>query len=119
MQQSANQTRLYYAILWLIAILFFLPVFWIILAALKTPDDILAIPPKFVLTAGAVGSRDCPFASNGTHSKLAVETNAAQSRNCTSLYRDVGIIVASREENVGCILTYREQTGVACVANTR
>lgn len=50
MQQSATQTRLYYASLWLIAILFFLPVFWIILAALKTPNDILAIPPKFIFT---------------------------------------------------------------------
>jgi hypothetical protein len=30
--------------------LLFLPVFWIILAALKTPNDILAIPPKFVFT---------------------------------------------------------------------
>ena len=50
MQQRSTQTRLYYALLWLIAILFFLPVFWIILAALKTPNDILAIPPKFVFT---------------------------------------------------------------------
>jgi multiple sugar transport system permease protein len=39
---------LYYALLWLIAILFFLPIFWIVLAAFKTPDDILAIPPKLV-----------------------------------------------------------------------
>ncbi len=44
------RTRLYYALLWLIAILFFLPIFWIFLAALKTPADILAMPPKFIFT---------------------------------------------------------------------
>lgn len=41
------RTRLYYATLWLIAIIFFLPIFWIVLAAFKTPTDILAVPPKF------------------------------------------------------------------------
>ncbi|MEM7536241.1 MAG: carbohydrate ABC transporter permease [Chloroflexota bacterium] len=50
MPKNNNQTRLYYASLWFVAILFFLPIFWIILAALKTPNDILAIPPKFIFT---------------------------------------------------------------------
>lgn len=44
------RTRLYYALLWLIAILFFLPIVWILMAAFKTPNDILAIPPKFLFT---------------------------------------------------------------------
>ncbi len=47
---TTTRTRLYYALLWLVAILFFLPVLWVILAALKTPSDILAIPPKFIFT---------------------------------------------------------------------
>lgn len=46
MQTSAAKRRIYYTLLWLVAILFFLPVFWIVLAALKTPSDILAVPPK-------------------------------------------------------------------------
>lgn len=50
MRNNTNQTRLYYASLWLVAILFFLPIFWVILAALKTPNDILATPPKFIFT---------------------------------------------------------------------
>lgn len=50
MQQSSTQTRLYYALLWLVAILFFIPILWVMLAAFKTPSDILAIPPKFVFT---------------------------------------------------------------------
>lgn len=32
---------------WLISILFFLPIFWIILASLKSNSEILAVPPKF------------------------------------------------------------------------
>ena len=50
MTSSPMRRRLYYAFLWLIAIFFFLPVFWIILASLKTPDDILAVPPKLFFT---------------------------------------------------------------------
>src|SRR6185436_20088225 len=33
-----------------IAILFFLPVLWIMLSALKTQDDLLAVPPKWIFT---------------------------------------------------------------------
>lgn len=41
---------LYYIVLWLISILFFLPVFWIFLSAFKSKDDLLAMPPKWVFT---------------------------------------------------------------------
>ncbi|MED4909370.1 carbohydrate ABC transporter permease [Brevibacillus centrosporus] len=41
---------LYYVVLWLISILFFLPVFWIFLSAFKSKDDLLAMPPKWVFT---------------------------------------------------------------------
>ena len=50
MQRSPTQTRLYYALLWLVAILFFVPILWVVMAAFKTPNDILAIPPKFLFT---------------------------------------------------------------------
>ena len=50
MPSSRARTALYYTLLWLIAIFFFLPVLWVTLAAFKTPNDILAIPPKFVFT---------------------------------------------------------------------
>ncbi len=50
MQSNRARTAVYYGILWLIAIFFFLPVFWVMLAALKTPNDILAVPPKFVFS---------------------------------------------------------------------
>ena len=41
MTSSPMRRRLYYAFLWLIAVFFFLPVFWIILASLKTPAPLL------------------------------------------------------------------------------
>lgn len=50
MSSSRVRTALYYTLLWLIAIFFFLPVLWVMLAAFKTPNDILAVPPKFVFT---------------------------------------------------------------------
>ena len=37
----------YYILLWIVAILFFLPVLWIILSAFKTRMEILSWPPKF------------------------------------------------------------------------
>lgn len=45
---KATRTRLYYALLWLVALIFFLPILWVMLAAFKVPSDILAVPPKFV-----------------------------------------------------------------------
>jgi multiple sugar transport system permease protein len=45
---SVMRTRVYYFILWLVALIFFLPIFWIVLAAFKTDSDILAVPPKLI-----------------------------------------------------------------------
>ena len=42
--------NLYHLLLWLVSIIFFLPVVWIISAAFKTKDDLLSIPPKFIFT---------------------------------------------------------------------
>ncbi|MDZ4096702.1 MAG: carbohydrate ABC transporter permease [Paracoccaceae bacterium] len=39
---------LYYAILWLISLIFFAPIAWIILSSFKTQNEILAIPPKMI-----------------------------------------------------------------------
>lgn len=44
------KTALYYGLLWLIALFFFLPILWIVMAAFKTNSDILATPPKFIFT---------------------------------------------------------------------
>ena len=49
MRRNWRQT-LYHLVLWLVAILFFLPVAWIILAAFKTKQDLLATPPKWIFT---------------------------------------------------------------------
>ena len=37
---------LYYAALWLIALIFFAPIAWIVMSSFKTRSDILAVPPK-------------------------------------------------------------------------
>lgn len=37
-------------IAWIVALIFFAPIFWIFLAALKTDNTILAYPPKFIFT---------------------------------------------------------------------
>lgn len=50
MKRTTWRTTLYYASLWLVAIIFFLPIFWIILAAFKTNDQILEIPPLFIFS---------------------------------------------------------------------
>jgi len=39
---------LYHAVLWLVALIFFAPVFWIILSSFKTAPQILAVPPLIV-----------------------------------------------------------------------
>ncbi|MED4781182.1 carbohydrate ABC transporter permease [Brevibacillus choshinensis] len=49
MRNKTNRT-LYHIMLWLISILFFLPVFWIFLSAFKSKDDLLAMPPKWLFT---------------------------------------------------------------------
>jgi multiple sugar transport system permease protein len=42
------RTHLYHALLWLIALFFFAPVAWILLASFKTSEQILAVPPKLL-----------------------------------------------------------------------
>ncbi len=49
MQRNWRQT-LYHLLLWAVSLIFFAPVIWIILAAFKTRDDLLAIPPKWIFT---------------------------------------------------------------------
>lgn len=44
------KTTLYHIVLWLVALLFFAPVFWIIISAFKTKQQILTIPPVWVFT---------------------------------------------------------------------
>ena len=41
----------YHVVLWLVSILFFLPILWIVLAAFKTKDDLLAVPVKWAFDA--------------------------------------------------------------------
>jgi multiple sugar transport system permease protein len=48
--QAKSKKIGYYLVLWLVAALFFLPVLWIIMAALKSNSDILAVPTKFAFT---------------------------------------------------------------------
>lgn len=40
----------YYAVLWLVSLLFVAPVLWIVLASFKQRDDLLAVPPKLIFT---------------------------------------------------------------------
>ena len=42
--------RLYHLTLWLVSIIFFMPVVWIIMGAFKTKNDLLSIPPKLIFT---------------------------------------------------------------------
>lgn len=48
----------YHLLLWLVALVFFSPVLWIIMAAFKTKNDILATPPKFVFTPTLANFQD-------------------------------------------------------------
>jgi len=41
---------LYHTLLWIVSIVFFLPVLWIILASFKTKDQLLSIPPVWFFT---------------------------------------------------------------------
>jgi multiple sugar transport system permease protein len=47
---TKKSNALYYALLWLIAIIFFVPIAWIMLASFKSDADILAVPPKLIFT---------------------------------------------------------------------
>jgi multiple sugar transport system permease protein len=46
--RSAWKAKLYYVVLWVIALVYFFPVLWIILSAFKTKNDLLATPPKWL-----------------------------------------------------------------------
>ena len=45
---SGWRERAYHALLWLVALIFFAPVFWIVLSSFKTANQILAVPPILV-----------------------------------------------------------------------
>lgn len=45
---SGWRLHAYHLVLWVVALIFFAPVFWIMLASLKTADQILAVPPLLV-----------------------------------------------------------------------
>jgi multiple sugar transport system permease protein len=46
MQRDWRRT-VYHVVLWVVSLVFFLPILWIILAAFKTKDDLLAVPVKW------------------------------------------------------------------------
>lgn len=41
-------SSLYYALLWVVSLVFFAPIAWIVISSFKTRDDILATPPKLL-----------------------------------------------------------------------
>ena len=47
---SRLASSLYYALLWVVSLIFFAPIAWIVMSSFKTRDDILAVPPKFFFT---------------------------------------------------------------------
>jgi multiple sugar transport system permease protein len=49
---------IYHILLWMVSLLFFLPVLWIILGAFKTKDDLLAIPPKWFFSPTLANFQD-------------------------------------------------------------
>ncbi len=49
-QRGKARSAGYYVVLWVVAALFFLPVFWIALTAFKANADILAVPPKLIFS---------------------------------------------------------------------
>ncbi|TPW15705.1 MAG: multiple sugar transport system permease protein [Acidimicrobiaceae bacterium] len=50
-RQTTSGRRIgYYTALWAVALIFFLPVLWIMMAAFKSNDDILSVPPKLAFS---------------------------------------------------------------------
>lgn len=50
-RQTTGGRRIgYYTALWAVALIFFLPVLWIMMAAFKSNDDILSVPPKLAFS---------------------------------------------------------------------
>lgn len=47
MKKKSSKT-LYHIILWVVAVVYFLPVLWIILGSFKTKDQLLAVPPEWI-----------------------------------------------------------------------
>jgi multiple sugar transport system permease protein len=47
-RKSKAKSTVYYIVLWAVALMFFLPVLWIAMTALKSNTDILATPPKLI-----------------------------------------------------------------------
>lgn len=56
--KTSWRMKAYYAVLWLVALLFFLPVLWIILSSFKDLNGILARPPQFIFTPSLENYRD-------------------------------------------------------------
>jgi multiple sugar transport system permease protein len=50
MRRTSWREHAYHALLWLVALIFFAPIFWIVLSSFKTADQILAVPPKLIFT---------------------------------------------------------------------
>ncbi len=59
---------LYHLVLWLVALVFFAPIIWIALAALKTKSELLATPPHFLFTPTLTNFQDLATRPNiGTY----------------------------------------------------
>lgn len=58
MRRKGWRQTAYHLLLWLVALVFFSPVLWIIMAAFKTKSDILATPPKFIFTPTLANFQD-------------------------------------------------------------
>ncbi len=52
------RTHLYHLLLWAVALIFFLPVLWIFLAAFKKKGDLISWPPQWIFTPTLVNLRD-------------------------------------------------------------
>ncbi len=52
------RTHLYHLLLWAVALLFFLPVFWIFLAAFKKKGELISWPPQWIFTPTLGNLRD-------------------------------------------------------------
>jgi multiple sugar transport system permease protein len=58
MRRKGWRQTAYHLLLWLVALVFFSPVLWIIMASFKTKNDILATPPKFIFTPTLANFQD-------------------------------------------------------------
>jgi multiple sugar transport system permease protein len=58
MTDTSWRQRLYYLLLWLVALAFFLPVLWIFLAALKPSGQLVSWPPRWIFVPTLANIRD-------------------------------------------------------------